>query len=222
MDQPLHYESPNSHACIREMAVLFRGLDKMETVQAMVSIVVGKCGYESITEVHNNLVSCNTWSRVQDWSEEVEYTITHPDGDVYAYDTKATGTRLRTVDTKDPSFRCLCRDNRNSAEIKRIVEKEVDYLDFSTTRFSRIKVMNVKRFFYESARSSFVYRLVVEWEGSSKDDAKASGPSFKIYLETNDALKLNASPEQSLVSFMEKTLDLLSKENRQALIVEHA
>lgn len=222
MEQPLVYENPGSHACIRAMSPLFRGLGKKETVQALVSSVVGKNGYESITQVHNNLSSCNTWSKVQDWSEEVEYTITHPRGDVYAYDTKSTGTRLRTIETKDRSFLCTCQDGKTSACVRRIAEKEVDHIDFSTTRFSWVKVMNVKRFFYESARSSFVYRLVVLWEGVTKDEAKRNGIHFKMYLETNDAAKLSGCPEQSLVSFMEKTIDLLSNENenRQVLAVE--
>ncbi|CAN0048875.1 unnamed protein product [Scytosiphon promiscuus] len=62
--------------------------------------------------------------------------------------------------------------------------------------------MNVKRFHYESDRSSFVYRLVVQRERVTKDAAKANGMKFNIYLETSDHTKMGDCPQSGLVSFM--------------------
>lgn len=219
MAETLVYRDHESHTCIAAMSKLFEGLGPGESVQATVTRDPRREAYESITEVHNNLSSCRTWSKVQGWDEEVEYTINHPSGDVYAYDTKSTGTRLRTIDHKQGSFRAQCVDESASAVIRRVTEQPIEYIDFSTTRFSWVKVMNVKRFFYESARSSFVYRLVVQWEGATKEVAKENGMQFKIYLETNDHSKMSGVPPQSVVSFMEKTLDLLSDGRRHIVNV---
>lgn len=216
MEDPLTYKDTTSHRCISSMSSLFEGLGSGEFVQASV-LKNSDYGYEAITRVHNHLHSCRSWVKVQDWDEEVEYTINHPSGDVYAYDTKSTGTRLRTITPKDAAFEAFGPDGRSCAVFRTIVEEPVDHIDFTTTRFSWVKVMNVKRFYYETARSSFVYRLVVRWEGETKDAAKENGMQFGIYLETNDASKMGEFPEQSCVSFMEKTLDLLSGDSRHVL-----
>lgn len=208
------YKDPQSHTCIEAMSRLFEGLQAGETVEARITRAPGADGYETMTEVHNHLTSCRTWAAVHGWDDEVEYTINHPLGDVYAYDTKSTGTRLRTIDYKEPSFRATCDGTAASVLIRRVSEQPVDDVDITTTRFSWVKVMNVKRFFYESSRSSFVYKLVVLWQGATKEEAKQQGPEFKLFLETNDHAKMTTFPAQSLVSFMEKTLDVVSNGRR--------
>ena len=213
------YKDPQSHPCIDAMSKLFEGLEPGETVEACINTDPGADGYQTMTEVHNHLSSCKTWAAVHGWDDEVEYTINHPLGDVYAYDTKSTGTRLRTIDYKQPSFEATCEGKSACVLIRRVSERPVNDVDITTKRFSWVKVMNVKRFFYESARSSFVYKLVVLWQGATKEEAKQQGPDFKLLLETRDHAKMTAFPAQGLVSFMEKTLDVVSDGSRRALRV---
>lgn len=215
MEDAWVYKDPQSHACIEAMSRLFEGLQAGETVEACITTTSPAAdGYQAMTQVHNYLSSCRTWAAVHGWDDEVEYTINHPLGDVYAYDTKSTGTRLRTIDHKEPSFRATCDGGPPSVCVRRVSERPVDDVDITTTRFSWVKVMNVKRFFYESSRSSFVYKLVVLWEGATKEEAKQQGPEFKLFLESNDQAKMTACPAQSLVSLMEKTLDVVSDARR--------
>lgn len=216
------YKNPQSHTCIEAMSKLFEGLQAGETVEACITRAPPSEGQRTMTEVHNYLSSCKTWAAVHGWDDEVEYTINHPLGDVYAYDTKSTGTRLRTIEYNESSFKASCDGADACVLIRRVLEQPVDDVAITTKRFSWVKVMNVKRFFYESARSSFVYKLVVLWQGATKDEAKARGPDFQLFLETRDRAKMTAFPAQSLVSFMEKTLDVVSDGKRRVLNITSA
>lgn len=214
------YSDHRSHDCISKVSTLFDGIAAGDVVQAEIFKRANPISYESISEVHNYLHSSNSWVKVQGWEDEVEYTISNPNGDVLAYDTAHGSTRLRVITSGDKCFSGVCGNGTSSAIFRRVVESEVREIDFNMERFSHVKVMKVKRFFYETARSSFIYRLVILWEGETVEVAKASLPKFMVFLETNDACKMGRVPEQSCVSFMEKTLDLLSEGARCVLVVD--
>ena len=219
METQLVYQGPQSNLCIEALSTeLFQDLSKGEYVQASVQHTPEGVDYGGITHANNSLSSCTQWSNVQDWETEVEYRIDHPRGDVLAVETKSTGARLRTIDHKGAPFQARAGDGA-SAVIRRVVEMPATHVDFNTTRFSSVKIMRVKRFYYESERSSFVYRLVVQWEGVTKQEAEANGAKFKIYLETNHYAKMCAHPQGGCVSFMEKILDLLSGGQRREVTI---
>lgn len=219
MEAQLVYQGPQSNLCIDAMSKeLFEGLDKGEIVQAAVERASGDVDHQWIDAINNNLSTCTAWSRVQDWEVEVEYKIDHPQGHVFAVETKTSGARMRKVDHKGVPFQARAGDGC-LATIRRVVEEPVDGIDFNNTRFSSVKITNVKRFYYESQRSSIVYRLVVQWQGVTKDEAQANGPVFKIYLETNDHAKMAVCPQSGCVSFMEKMLDLLTIGQRREVAV---
>ncbi len=208
---PIIYKNAKSNYAIEDISKLFSDMNKNEHVEANIMKGGKSISYDWVTHIHNYLHSSKSWVKVQDWSEEVEYTIPHPYGDIYAYDTKHdNGTRLRRLEKMDPSFTGESSDGMSSVDLSRVIEKDVGGIDFNSTRYSWVKVMNVKRFFYETERSSFVYRIVVKWEGETKDIAKASQVQFNVYLQTNDHVKSKKSPLRSCVSFMEKVLDLLA------------
>lgn len=228
MDDTLVYEHHastdhyKSHGCINTLAgLLFDKLSGREHVQAEL-VVIGVTAYETINRVNARLSTFQSWTNDPKWETEIEYIISHDDVDVHACD-----GAVRKVVQNGPSMHATCADNKGWAIIRRVEEEPVrlNYSDSLThtscagTSFKWIKVMKTKRFCYESATSSFVFKLVAQWEGVDEAHAKQDGVMHKIFLETADSSKMAAEPRRSVSSFLAKVLDIISHGKVQPLIV---
>ncbi|CAM9701629.1 unnamed protein product [Ectocarpus sp. 6 AP-2014] len=228
MDEPLVYEhhaSPDhhkSHGCIATLAeLLFDKLGESEHVQAEL-VVIGVTAYETINQVNARLSTFQSWANEPKWETEVEYIISHDHVDVHACD----GAVYKVVQN-GPSLHATCADSKGWAIVRRLEEEplRLHYKDSLTqigcagTSFKWIKVMKIKRFCYESATSSFVFKLVAQWEGVDEKKAKQNGVMHKIFLETADSGKMAAEPRRSVCSFLAKVLDIISDGKIQPLIV---
>lgn len=171
--------------------------------------------------IHNHLDSATMWKKKDPWVTEVEYTIPHPHGDVTAFDTSSGADATLTRNTVVLSMTGSCAKNeRWGIFLQRVSAQPSDKMDMNTQRYSRVKVMNVKRFFYETDRSSWVFKLVVSWEGSSKEDAKASSRRYFVYVESHrdHHMKTSTNPAYSAASFLDKILDIISLDGRRQIL----
>lgn len=222
MSSPGFYKSIQEETCVSRVSQLFQALGNRERVFA--SLTTGDSGGVSadcMMAIHNHLDSSKMWAKVVPWVTEVEYTIPHPGGDITAFDTNSGGeaklsrnsvVRLITATPGE-------KDSSWKISLTRTSSQPSDKMDFNTTRFSWVKVMNMKRFYYETDRSSWVFKLVVSWEGVTKEDAKASGKKYLVYVETDDIVKTSANPSYSAASFLDKILDIISLEGRRQTLV---
>lgn len=215
------YRNSSEETCIPYVSKLFETLQKNERVEASLhdSGVQGGISLESITAIHNHLQSSRIWKKVTPWNTEVEYIIPHPDGDISAFDTSSGGDAKLTRNDIRVDFTASCVKKTNTyVSFKRIVEEPSDKMDFNTTRFSSVKIMNTKRFYYETERSSWVFRLVVMWSGSTKQEAEESDKTYIVSIETNDVRKAYSNPKYISASFLEKILDIISLDGRRKIL----
>lgn len=189
---------------------LFNCLDNNEKVIASIQDPErpGGISKESINDIHTHLQSSRIWKLKTKWMTEVEYTIPHPRGDVSAFDTNSDGDAKLSRKNIVSSFSASCEDNL--VRFERIKEEPSDSMDFNTTRFSSVKIMNAKRFYYETERSCWVFRLVVSWEGDTKSEAERSPKKYFAYIETNGVSKASSNPMYTAASFLEKIIDVIS------------
>ena len=75
--------------------------------------------------------------------------------------------------------------------------------------------MNTKKFFYETERSSWIFKLVVSWYGKTKKDAESSQKKYFVYIESNGESKSSSNPEYTSASFLEKIIDLISLDGKR-------
>ena len=211
-----HHCTSESQACIRSMATaLFEGLGEGERVQAEL-IVVGESAHEYVLRINRCFCMGRNWTNDPQWEVEVEYTIPHGFGSAQVY-----GTRSSRVTCQRPELQASCADGKGWAVIRRLLEEPVGDTEYGCSRqsFTWVKVMKVKRFCYESATSSFVYKLVSQWEGPTEAIAKQNGVAFKIFLETGDSSKMKAEPQRSVVSLMAKVIDIIGRGHLQPVTV---
>lgn len=217
-----HHCTSESQACIRSMATaLFEGLGEAERVQAEL-VVVGESAHEYVLRINRCFCMARNWTNNPQWEVEVEYTIPHlytiPHGFGSA---QVYGTRSSRVTCQRLELQASCADGKGWAVIRRLLEEPVGDTEYGCSRqsFTWVKVMKVKRFCYESATSSFVYKLVSQWEGPTEVLAKQNGVTFKIFLETGDSNKMKAEPQRSVVSMIAKGIDIIGRGHVQPVTV---
>lgn len=222
MPAPTFYKTCLDETCVSGIRPMFQTLGCNDSVTASISCR-GDSGlsHSRLLGIHNHLDSSSTWKKKEQWVTEVEYTIPHPDGDVKAFDTKSE--RSATLKSTTQISKKIGHTDDNLWDVTLTRTSAVNYrkMDLNTQRFSRVKIMNTKRFLYETGRSSWIFRLVVAWEGLSKEDAKKSQPKYFVYIETNDNIKASVDPTYSAASLLEKVLDIVSHgKTRSSLIFE--
>lgn len=226
----LFYKNCSEENCVSYVSHLFQSLGNREEVSASLAYFEGgseataasypdgvssKC----MMEIHNHLDSSNIWKKTVPWVTEVEYTIPHPNGDVTAFDTKSGGDAQLSRKSVALNLTGSCLGNENwRIYFSRISAEPSDKMDFNTTRYSWVKVMNIKRFFYETNRSSWIFKLVVCWEGVTVEDAKKGDKKYFVYVETNDNMKMSSNPPHSAASFLDKILDIISLGGRRQIL----
>lgn len=217
----MHYKNGSDENSVPFVSRLFQNMGKTDRVTASLrdSDVQEGVSAGSMSSIHTHLQSANIWRRSIRWTTEVEYTIPHPDGDVTAFDTNSGGDAKLTRNKVELEFVGCCAYRPTSSVVfRRTSETPSNNMDFNTTRFSSVRIMNAKRFYYETERSSWVFNLVVAWEGNTKQDAEESLKKYYVYVETVDNRKTTSNPKYSAASFMEKTLDVLSVEGKRQVI----
>lgn len=221
------YKNCKEETCISDVSRLFESLGNKEKVSASLAYYGEAHQYPSgvssscMMKIHNYLDNSKIWEKTTPWTTEVEYTIPHPSGDVTAFDTNsgADAKLSRKSVVLDLTVGCATDENWRIF-ITRVSSEPSDKMDFNTTRFSWVKVMNIKRFYYETNKSSWVFKLVVSWEGVTKEEANAGVKKYFVYVETNDVSKTFSSPPYSTASFLDKILDIISLDgSRQTLIL---
>lgn len=206
------YKSCKEETCVSDVSRLFQSLGNREKVSASlaysgVSGVSSRC----MIQIHNYLDSSDIWQKTTPWETEVEYTIPHPSGDVTAFDTSSGADAKLSRKSVVLSLTGSSGTDKNwRVFVTRVSSEPSDKMDFNATRFSWVKVMNIKRFYYETSKSSWVFKLVVCWEGATKEEARAGAKKYFVYVETNDVSKTFSSPSYSTASFLDKVLDIIS------------
>lgn len=230
---PNFYKSLREENCVGQVSKLFDDLKNTERVSAFLTITAqgnsvqaGPPGShapaEHMTHIHNHLDSSKIWKQILPWATEVEYTIPHPNGDITAFDTNSGGEAKVSRNSTIESFSATTTDAKDSTPWRigftRTLFEPTPKTDFNASRFSRVKIINTKRFFYETERSSWIFKLVVSWEGATKEEAKENGKTYSVFVETNDTTKASIHPLHSTASFLEKVLDIVSLEGRRQIL----
>ena len=221
------YKNCKEETCVSDVSRLFKSLGNREKVSASLAYFGGEhqypCGVSSscMMKIHNYLDNSKIWQKTTPWTTEVEYTIPHPSGDVTAFDTNSGADAKLSRKSVVLNLTGGCATDENwRIFITRVSSEPSDKMDFNATRFSWVKVMNIKRFYYETNKSSWVFKLVVSWEGVTKEEAKAGVKRYFVYVETNDVSKTFSSPSYSTASFLDKILDIISLDgSRHTLIL---
>ena len=212
------YTNGSEENCIPHISCkLFKSMVKNETVTASIHDTRQPEGIskEYIDTIHNHLQSTNIWKKTTNWTTEVEYTIPHPEGDISAFDTNSGGDAKLSRKDIVSDFNATCyKDNKVSVQFTRTKENPSDGMDFNTSRFSAVRIMNTRKFHYETERSNWIFKLVVSWYGKTKSDAQSSPKRYFVYIETGD-LKGSSNPEYTSASFLEKIIDLISLDGRR-------
>lgn len=208
------YESSSNENCIAEVGSLFCNLGRDEKVCATLSDGKDGVSIEKMKMIHHHLRSSNSWKDTLNWSTEVDYTIPHPEGDATASDTSSPGEEKLTRSVCIMCMNAVCSNTAWRVRLERVLEKPFAKIDFNVTRFSRVKIMKVKRFIYETPRSCWCFKLVVEWSGETKDIAEKSSRKYRIFVESlRDKKQVTLNVNYTAASFLEKILDLVSLGN---------
>ena len=210
----MFYKNSSDENCIPNISKsLFKYMTKNEIILASINETGQAEGISkgTIDDIHTHLQSTNIWKKKTEWVTEVEYNIPHPKGDITAFDTNSGGdaklSRRKTI----ADFKAVClEDDKIYVRFVKTNDTPSDGMDFNTTRFSSVRIMNTKKFFYETDRSSWVFKLVVSWYGNTKSDAESSPKKYFAYIETNGDVKAASNPEYTSASFLEKIIDLIS------------
>lgn len=221
------YKNCKEETCVSDVSQLFQSLGNREKVSASLAYFGGgedqyPCGISSscMMGIHNYLDGSNIWEKKTPWATEVEYTIPHPNGDVTAFDTNSGADAKLSRKSVVLSLTGSCATDENwRIFITRVSSEPSDKMNFNATRFSWVKVMNIKRFYYETKSSSWVFKLVVSWEGVTKEEAKAGVKKYFVYVETNDVSKTFPSPSYSSASFLDKILDIISLNGSRHILI---
>ena len=211
---PKYYKNASEETCLVDMTGFFEKLTGLESVKAQLyykNSTGNSLPYDKVTDIYNHLNSSKSWSHVSEWDVEVEYTIPHPDGDVVAVDTNTLESAYLTRRTVSKVCTGYCEKNKEYCfSISRVESVDIDQLNFNTTLFSKVRILKSKRFHYQTARSSWTFRISMAWEGETKREAENSEKKYFVFVETNDTLIASMNPSYTIASFMEKIIDVIS------------
>ena len=163
---------------------------------------------ETVTKIGNYLSSATCWSSVEDWSVDVEYTINHPEGNIFVSDNKLKTKPSATRRNVSLMWNAVFSGNGMMVRLERRIEKDTNCNDTNLTRCSFVRITRSKKFVYTSDNSSWVYKLCISWEGESKEDAELSQKKYYVSIETNDTEKASRNVKYTAISFIEKILDM--------------
>lgn len=215
------YKNGSEETCVSGLKSIFETLTVNECVSASISNKRysngGGVSHACIMSIYNHLDGSRIWRNQEPWVTEVEYTIPHPRGDVLAFDTKSE--REATLSSKTVVFTATATTDDYNVSLTRSLRSDYNDMDLNTERYSWVKIMKTKRYFYETDRSSWVFRLEVQWEGESKEHAKSNQKKYFVSVETNNNAKASANPKYSLASLLEKVLDIVSHEGGQRQVL---
>lgn len=236
----LFYESMKKENCIYYLRSLFEPLCAEDKISACLGMgntenqgprkrkiesdteedgvpAIKGLSFEVMTRIHGHLQSSDIWKKQTDWTTEVEYTIPHPDGDVSAFDTDSCGEAKLTRKKTIMEVSTVC--GPYSVNIEKFQELNSDKMDMNTSRFSHVKIMSTKRFFYETQRSCWVFKLVVLWEGKTKIETEKAEKKYLVYVESGERINtLCTDPVYTTASLLEKIIDLLSIDNARRVL----
>lgn len=209
----MFYNNFSDETCVSLVSEMFKDLGHREKVSACLAYDKGGVSYEGMLAIHNHLESSKIWRKTVPWVTEVEYTIPHPDGDITAFDSNSGGEAKLTRNSVVLQQTGSCKNWKIS--LTRILAEPSDKMDFNTTRWTWVKVKNTKKFYYETERSSWVFKLAVCWEGVTKEVAKAGDKKYLVYVESVGSDKTCSYPSYSAASFLDKILDIISLDGKR-------
>jgi len=83
---------------------------------------------------------------------------------------------------------------------------------------SFVKITKSKIFTYSTKNSSWKYKLCISWEGINKEEAELSEKKYYITIETDDTTKASKNVRYTIISFLEKILDMeFIRSNRKVI-----
>ena len=213
---PLFYKTATSQNCVEEVEELFSNVTNESYIESEFEVT-----FEGMVDLHNHMNSSNTWGNVTQWDSGIYYTIHHPDSDITACDlNKGENTSVFTQ-TIDKRYWGSTGDGTTHFTISRYnrhqMGSSLDSVYIKNCKW--VKIESKKSFEYESERSSWVFSLIVLWEGESKKEAENSVKRYIVNI--SPGVKSLKSPNTGYVaaSFMEKIMDSLFKTSRNRHIM---
>ena len=86
------------------------------------------------------------------------------------------------------------------------------------TKSSFVKITKSKIFTYSTKNSSWKYKLCISWEGINKEEAELSEKKYYVTIETDDTTKASKNVKYTIISFLEKILDMeFIRSNRKVI-----
>ena len=215
-----YYRNAEDSNCIPELDKFFNGLGENEYVVANFSNIEGECGVnmEKMTNISNHLSSSKCWSSIQDWHVDVEYTIDHPSGDILVSDNKIKN--LPSANRKESLcfWRGTFSGSKTVIELERFKLNKAECVYSNMTKSSFVKITKSKIFTYSTKNSSWKYKLCISWEGINKEEAELSEKKYYVTIETDDITKASKNVRYTIISFLEKILDIeFIRSNRKVI-----
>ncbi|AAR26892.1 FirrV-1-B17 [Feldmannia irregularis virus a] len=209
MNSEWYYETSTKETCVEGLRGLFDDSKGEDKVVAQMTDTSGEVSLHAMTVIHQQLQGSKRWKRVDDWQTEVYYTIAHPEKDITVFDSSQNVEIYR--ESIHPKFIAACGSNWR-ATVARVAKEPFGKIDFNMTRYSYVRVARAKYFYHETSRSCWCFKLVVQWEGKTLDDAKNSRKKYMVNVESvvrkTDTGDVN--PKYKVASFLEKILDITS------------
>lgn len=220
-----YYTNARDENCTLKMVPFFEDLSPDESVSAQIwekGYPNGGVSHETLVCVNNNLSMSKCWASIQDWEVSVEYTISHPQGDIIVSDTKTLDNASMNRKTVALQWNGECYpDSSTNLYVSRKNTTVFEHNMQDNMRFSFVRIRNTKTFFYRTQRSSWRYRLCVVWEGETKDIAEGSDRRFELLVETDDSDVARLDPNYTVASFFEKIIDVVSIHGKRQTIYMH-
>jgi len=220
-----YYKNGGDENCTSNMVPFFKDLVPEEKVTAYIwnkdESCRGGVTHETLVSINNHLSAAKCWKEVIDWDVSVEYTISHPEGDLTVSDNKIRDSPSMVRETGKIHWNGAC--SPDESRMVKVVRSRSDKLEchgnINITLFSFVRIKNSKIFVYRTARSSWKYKLCVIWEGTTKEMAEKSEKRYEVSVESDVSDVCNLDPKYTSASFFEKMLDVasISSEKRQTV-----
>ena len=220
-----YYKNGGDENCTSNMVPFFKDLASDQKVTAYIwdneESSKGGVSHETLVRINNNLSTAKCWKTVIDWDVSVEYTISHPKGDITVSDNKLQDSPSMIRETEVIHWNGTCQPEESSRVkvVRSNCEKLEGHGNINVTLYSFVRIKNSKTFIYRTARSSWKYKLCVIWEGTTKENAEKSEKRYEISVESDVSDICKIDPKYTSASFFEKILDVasISSEKRQLL-----